>query len=596
MKKIKRAILKARWNINNYLKKTEHLWRPKKNILISFFKVLFFLFCYILSLYLLKVIKFDFTTFKILILKINYSKTYNDLVIAQIGSTFLTTAILSLISSVEDKKILGEKVTDVLFGKKLLKFKIPIFILYFSMVINIILMLTKSNSNYVIALFILSIFNLIYIVTKVGNIFLSTKKYVLNLYANYYKEAEKTIINNIPPKDYNSPLLVSLKEETIKLISDNDKSYIKNINMYEVIIDRLLFNIPKKVQKYHIHMHYAPSIINDFVEIIEHFIYFDDTTRAMQYYNWLLSRFNFHNIYIPFSHMNDLYKDLCNKLNNFKSEYELKSYLRYLSPIITAIEIQQHYAMKNDYSYTGFNSLIIDHIYQYNCKYFELIYDNIHNNKYLSEREKIDCYTELFEMFRMSAHNGCNIIRDITNFSFEYKTPEERNMSPCIVGQATALLLLKTILYKDERSFKLFSEMNIEAEEMCFAIHSLLLSLIKMEINREDINIYNDFYGIDLKYGKKFLSRQLNTILSRKLWDGKTIKDHMQKSYEYIHKECVDRDNLNNQLFLEYIFKYDEELVNEYFSKLCLKNSLKIKIYNKKKKNYSKVINTYIKS
>lgn len=127
--------------------------------------------------------------------------------------------------------------------------------------------------------------------------YLYQKKYTNKLYSKYYKEAQSNIFKIIPPRDYENKLLFNLKDNTIGLIAENNLLYMKNVNMYKVIIDRLLFNIPNDVQKYHLDMNYAPSIINDFMEVIEHFLYFKETTRAIQCYNWLLSRLNFHNIY-----------------------------------------------------------------------------------------------------------------------------------------------------------------------------------------------------------------------------------------------------------------------------------------------------------
>lgn len=596
LKKINIFLKKVRWIINNYLKKNEHIITPIKIKLVFVIKTLLFIGLYFYILKLLNVIKFNFHSWSFIkVIDLEFKDIFRDLVVAQIGSTFLTTAILSLVSSIEDKHILGEKTTNLLFGKRLLKFYMPMLTLYALMIINFILIINEEHSNFIIALFLLSIFILIYIINKIGTIFVTTKKYISILYAKYYRECEKNIINNIPPKDYESVLLINLKEETIRLIADNSNSYIKNINMYKVLIDRLLFNIPKELQKYHLNMTYAPSIINDFIELIEHFIYFKDLTRAIQYYNWLLARLNFHNIFISYENMNHIFEELANKLTDFKNEYETKLYLKSLSSLITGIEIQQHYAFTNDYTYTKFPKLRTDYIYHYNCKYFEIVYGNVFNNKYLSEKEKINCYTEIYEIFRLSAHNGCNIIRDITNFSFEFKSAKERKMRTCIVGQATALLLLRTILNKDDRSFKLFLGMNVEAEEMSFAIHLTLLSLIKMEKQKWNENIYNEFYGIDLEYSKDFINKNIDILFKNKLWDGKIVKEHLQDSYNYIYKECIEKEEKENGLFLEYIFKYDKKLVNQYFKKISKKYSTKIKVKEDADKDYDDIIDSYTK-
>lgn len=108
---------------------------------------------------------------------IEFKEIYNDLVIAQISSTFLTTAVLSLISSIENKHILGEKETNLLFGKRLQGFYIPMFALYIIMCINIVLLIEETSANIIVVLFFLSIYILIYIITKIGTIFVSKKIY-----------------------------------------------------------------------------------------------------------------------------------------------------------------------------------------------------------------------------------------------------------------------------------------------------------------------------------------------------------------------------------------------------------------------------------
>ena len=264
------------------------------------------------------------------------------------------------------------------------------FALYTIMIINIILMINKKSANILIMLFFLSIYILIYIINKIGTIFLTTRKYIKRLYCKYYNEAKNNIINNIPPRAYENKLLFNLKDNTIGLIAEKNISYMKNVYMYENVIDRLLFNIPKDVQNYHLNMSYAPSIINDFVEIIEHFLYYGEVIRAMQCYSWLLSRFNFHNIYIPYNNIDYIFDDLTNKIADLKNEYEVKKYLDRLSSIITNIEIQEHYALTNDYTYTSFSEVIEGYLLHHNSKYFEKIYDKIYTNKYLSYAEKFN--------------------------------------------------------------------------------------------------------------------------------------------------------------------------------------------------------------
>lgn len=590
--KLKRKLNKFKWNMKNLYLKNEHKIIPILNFMKYILIIAFILFSYMYILYTLNIISIKNNIF-IKINSIEFKDAYKDLVIAQISSTFLTTAILSLIASIENKHILGEKETDLLFGTKIQGFYIPMFILYITMIINITLMINKTFGNILIMLFLLSIYTLIYIINKIGVIFLTTKKYRKILYYKYYNEAQHNIINNIPPRTYEKKLLFNLKDETIGLIAKNNLGYMENMNMYQVVIDRLLFNIPQDIQKYHLNMNYAPSIINDFIEIIEHFLYFDETIRAIQFYNWLLSRLNFHNVYIPYNNIDYIFDDLINKITDLKNEYEVKKYLTRLASIITNIEIQEHYALTTDFSYTGLSQTDQGYIYHHNSKYFEKIYDKVYTNKYLSNSEKINCYTELYETFRMSAHNGCNIIRDITNYSFDFKEPKERNIPPCIVGQATALLLLRTLKNKDERSFKLFVGMNIDGNEMSFAIHCLLLSLINIKTNKMDENIYSEYYGINPAYCKKIIQKNLDKIFTQmNLWKKDKLINQLQCDYDYIIKNCVE--NSRDKLFIEYIFKFDKALINQYFIKLSKRYNKKIKIQKYKEKNYKNMINEYI--
>ena len=185
------------------------------------------------------------------------------------------------------------------------------------------------------------------------------------------------------------------------------------------------------------------------------------------------------------------------------------------------------------------------------------------------------------------------MVRDITSFSYTLKIPDKREMNPSIVGQATAFLLMKTLLYKDERSFRLFLGMNIEASEMRFAIHTVILSLINIENMKENENIYSDFYGLDLDFCKEMIEKNIEEMIKTELWMGNSIIEEVQKSYDFIYKTCSRKQD-ECDLSIYHLYKYDEELINQYFDTFCKKYKLKINIKNNKKKNYSKIIKFYI--
>lgn len=552
-----------------------------------------FLAIYGILLYKSGIIEIDIkSSYFIKFMQIDYNDMYKDFVIAQIGSTFLTTAFLSLVSSIEDKYILGEKATDVLFGKRLFKFYVPMLILYILMLINIVLLVNKSYLNILVSLFYMSLIILIYLITKISYIFVSNRKYIKLLYAKYYSEYEQNIINNISKGDYNSGLLINLENQTINHIANNNLEYNKNIEMYKKLIGNLFKNMSKKIQEYHLNKTYPKSIVVDFVDIIDCFILKENLDRAIECYNWLLSVFNYFGVYIVYDEMENIFKSISNKILDFNNEYEEKLYLNKISHIITNIEIQQYYAINNDYSYTKLHIDRINGMYQYRSNYFGMIYEKIKTNKYLNNREKLNCYNEIFDSFKDSSLISELKIKRKANDS------EERNrikMPSVIIGQATAFLLLKTLLYKDDENFVGFLEMNIKPEEMRLAIHLVVLSLIKIEETFEFKNLYSEFYDMDLKYCKKEIkkhsARLYNANFSFMYKEDNTIY-HLQEDYEYICK-VFNEKNRKYSLLIDYIFKYDDKLIKQYFDYINKKYNIRTKDNKEEDKNYDLLIKSY---
>ena len=590
---VKEFIIKVKKILKNFYDKKEHKIIIYENIIKNFILTILFLVIYGMLLYKSGIIEFDVkSSYFIKFFQLDYNEIYKDFVIAQIGSTFLTTAFLSLVSSIEDKYILGEKATDLLFGKGLFKFYVPMLILYILMLINIVLLVNKSHLNILVSSFYMSLIILIYLITKISYIFVSNKKYIKLLYAKYYSEYEQNIINNISKGDYNSGLLINLENQTINHIANNNLEYNKNIEMYKKLIGNLFKNMSKKIQEYHLNKTYPKSIVVDFVDIIDCFILKENLDRAIECYNWLLSVFNYFGVYIVYDEMENIFKSISNKILDFNNEYEEKLYLNKISHIITNIEIQQYYAINNDYSYTKLHIDRINGMYQYRSNYFGMIYEKIKTNKYLNNREKLNCYNEIFDSFRDSSLISELKIKRKANDS------EERNrikMPSVIIGQATAFLLLKTLLYKDDENFVGFLEMNIKPEEMRLAIHLVVLSLIKIEKTFEFKNLYSEFYDMDLKYCKKEIKKHSGRLYNANFsfsYKEDNIVYHLQEDYDYICK-VFNEKNRKYSLLIDYIFKYDDKLIKKYFYYINKKYNIRTKDNKEEDKNYDLLIKSY---
>ena len=123
----------------------------------------------------------------------------------------------------------------------------------------------------------------------------------------------------------------------------------------------------------------------------------------------------------------------------------------------------------------------------------------------------------------------------------------------------------------------------------------MLLSLIQIEKNKLNDNIYSDFYKMDFKFCKDTINNHLDKIFKdNKLWDGKLLINHLKDSYDYIYENCTENEKNSNVLFINYMFKFDKNLINQYFKKISQKYSIKLTINNTNEKNYNNIISTYI--
>ena len=168
-------------------------------------------------------------------------------------------------------------------------------------------------------------------------------------------------------------------------------------------------------------------------------------------------------------------------------------------------------------------------------------------------------------------------------------------MPPIIIGQATAFLLLKALLYKDEENFVGFLEMNIKPEEMRLAIHLVVLSLIKIEKTFEFKNLYSEFYDMDLKYCRKEIKKYSDRLYNANFsfsYKEDNIVYHLQEDYDYICK-VFNEKNRKYSLLIDYIFKYDDKLIKQYFDYINKKYNIRTKDNKEEYKNYNLLIKSY---
>lgn len=575
---IKKFISRINW-IDNYLTiKYNHIFYRSKYRTFSMLVDLIFIGSYLFILNTLGILEIENDILKYN--NLDYKDFYNDLVIVQISCTFLTTAIISLISNIETKYVYGEKLTNRVFDKKSSNFYSDFIILNFLMILNIILMIKQTGASALVGAFLLSIYLLIDVIAKIGRLFLSTKRERELLFYDYYIENKNIVVNGLPFNQYNYALLNNLREVTFKLILDKDISYMENIQIYQAIINKTFYNHRKEIQDFYLFGR-GKSVLNDFLDIIDMLISTNEINRAIQQFTWFLDRLDYFNVYINSFKIMNLSNQLMDKLVNLKDEYEVKEYLRKISDIVYGIERQRYFGMVNDFS-------TIEKIKKYilysnkEANYFKRIYENICNNKNLTDIEKKNCYLPMFDLFRMSKFECEDNIEDITSYSFNYKLPKERKMPICILGQACMYLFLSMMKNKDEDGLKLFLKMNIGENDIYFAIHAMILSLLKMEITEADKNLYSEFCGIDFNWCKEFISNHFDLLFKRKeekiYINYCKIIEHLPELYQYMIEQCVSTEDgmEGKKQFIMYLCRYEKKLIDKYFAYLC--NVFQIKI------------------
>ncbi len=485
-----------------------------------------------------------------------------QLVIAQISATFLITALLSLVSNLENKYIYGEKAIGNIFTGKYITFTKVFYFLIFLMFTNIVIMVNNYNSAVSITIVIISLTILSWLIFCILKLFLQTKSIKQDLLIKYYKENIKILKKSRPTKNYNSNILINLRERYIYLIAKGDIDYIEFCDIYIYLIDKTLFNNKKMLQEYYTEHMRHDDLVANYIFIIDNLIDYNKIDRAIIYYNKLLEILNYHNAYISYYELFFIYEKINNYICNINNKFELKELTRNI--MYTSIKMleQAYLCSISDFSFTRLGKL--DGAYLKNTikpNIYELIYNSIYINRNIEHKDKNELFIMLFDEYRMSSFHIRNKLSDVTTFRFNKELLAERNIDMHIIGFPVAKLLLRILYNKDERNFRLFLQMNIKDDEMLFAKHIMLLSLIKIKLEDQHNNIYCEYEGINVE-------ESLKLIKKNKLFFNDFYNLELQAQvYNNIKKNLVEGDKFKGGgYFREYFFEYKQELVDSYFS------------------------------
>lgn len=480
----------------------------------------------------------------------------------QISATFIITALLSLVANIEKKYIYGERAIGRLFTGKFFTFTKCFFILIIIMFINIYLLILGKNPIWILYLSILSFIILAWLIFRAVRIFLQSKTIKKDLEVKYYKE-EIGILEN---KKKKSISLLNLKEKCLQLILTKNIDYLEYTELYIDLIKLTLFNNRKALQEYYTELNFDHTeVLNDYLTIIEHLLITNENIRGINKYSELLNILNYYNTYIPYFKIHTLHEKIVETILLCKNSIDLTEYSTSIAILSKQLLEQAYLSYTTDFSFTRLGKLKLQqNIYKINDNIFSEVYEMIWKNSYVNSKDKSKIYLKIYDSFRMSSCDMKLKMNDITTFSYKMEILKPREIPSHIIAIPTAKLLLQILSNNDINNYKLFIQMNIGEKEMSLSIVLVILTLIKIKLQRHYTNLYCEYY-------KMHVDKAINVI-------GNNYR-YLQKSLcinalPEIYNDIVTLFIENSQslqvggYFTDYMIKFRKETIDTVFAYL----------------------------
>ena len=395
LKRIRKKIINGIYKFKDFYKWYKVYDYKKYFELKNFFRnIILFLFIFIIVIIAIFYFIYAINNFQITnIFNSNLSFDYNpmDLLSIQISNTLIIISIISLLSGLSEKYLLGEKHINVIFPNKSLFSLIKIFvILLILLFINIVLALKNEDKIMILLDFFCHFTFIIYICLKMLFFYTHKNYFRTNLMCKYLSDQKKHVRKAVPLNSHSCRSIIDLKNQTIVLIEKNDNNYNYNIHTIIELIDFTLFNDKKILQEYYTEMITRSDLITSLNEIIEKLIMVDKHYEAINILVKLYSMFS----YYEFVPVYDYYllanvEKLIDKIKYIDKESLLKEYINSIWKIVSLkIYFIFLFKYKIDFSYCRlYEYNLINMLFNRNSE-LEKIYICIIENKYLTKKEK----------------------------------------------------------------------------------------------------------------------------------------------------------------------------------------------------------------
>ena len=496
----------------------------------------------------------------------------SGLLSAQITLTLICVSLIALVSNIEKKYIYGESLLDLAFPSKILSFKFAMIVLFGLLLFNSFLMLRQVAFEYVIVVFLITLYTAIIVLYRFASVFLSQRSFKNRLFYKYYKCNLAHMKKTKPIEPQISEPMRKLKVMTLRSISKKDYITLnENMMLYFNLLKPTLFNHPKVVEEYYTeHLNYQ-DLVGHIKEISLELLYNREPTYGLKVYNALLRHLNFYNIVcvqeIAFTshYFIEAFPDISDKT-------QIKNYLSGLLQMSKMIIHQSYLYSIADLSYCRLAKPENMIYYFAQSKMYERIYDLITQSTKLSTSDK----EELIESMRSSIIDVTigYLYADIEDFKKKQRFHKEhRKHSLEIKGEPIALLFIKFFENCDCDSLNNYhSVCGIHKDKKDFsATFALVLSML---------SVINSLY---LKGKREYLydvqidSKTAKTVFAKCKLLTVTINDELLDSfYEFIISHYVATETKSTPEGGLYSFhpkfNYKKEVVDTFFAYFYHKN------------------------
>lgn len=404
-----------------------------------------------------------------------------NLVIAQITIVSISTSIISLVASFDNKYIYGMRLNEALF-RPLWLFRPLLFAPLLLALCNLWILISGYNDVAITAIFVISMVLMMVCVWKMLRVFLAPDAFKENLRRYYFKENRRQLLKARPLDSKSSQAMLSFRDITMQYVVNCSPEESENLNAYILLAEHSLSECKADVQAY-----YSESVAhNDFLAHISQFagemLYRGRYINGIRLYCQLYRLLNYYRV-VNFSN-----HEMSHRLNLVAKS------IRYIENEILAEEYQhsfvrlceEQWLQKDIFLIDDFRTLRLSDmvsLYFVPDTLLSSYYVALSENTFLDEHAKSRLFLKLYDDIRMCMKFG--VITEQNNDDFCSKDWwtncdhfHRRYRNECFCMSSIALMILEIMNLGDTKRLALFSTIDFHTRSTSILKALCALSLV----------------------------------------------------------------------------------------------------------------------